>query len=78
MANTRRRSQRGGRMPVVMPVVSPVEPAPEGGARRRKTRKASPWNLFVKKIYGEMKKKHGKAASFGDALKEASRRKKEM
>jgi hypothetical protein len=54
----------------------PVAPAAMGG--RRKTRKASPWNLFVKKIYGEMKRKHGKSASFGDALKEASRRKKEM
>ena len=55
---------------------APMAPAAVGG--RRKTRKASPWNLFVKKIYGEMKRKHGKGASFGDALKEASRRKKEM
>ena len=55
---------------------APVAPAAVGG--RRKTRKASPWNLFVKKIYGEMKRKHGKGASFGDALKEASRRKKDM
>ena len=142
MANTRRRSQRGGNahmqtapvMPAAMggrpPVMMPVEPTPtyaeggrrrssrrsrhrggaynmmkpamggrpplpqfmpgaqappppvyeEGGGRRRsgKTRKASPWNLFVKKVYGEMKKKHGKGASFSDALKEASRRKKEM
>jgi hypothetical protein len=45
---------------------------------RRKTRKASPWNKFVQKIYQEMKRKLGKAASFGDALKEASKRKSEM
>ena len=40
-------------------------------------RKASPWNKFVKKIYSEMRRKD-KDASFSDALKEASRRKKEM
>ena len=40
-------------------------------------RKASPWNKFVKKIFGEMRRKD-KDASFGDALKEASRRKREM
>ena len=45
----------------------------EGG--KRKTRKASPWNKFVKKVYDEMKKAN-KDAKFGDALKEASRRKK--
>lgn len=44
----------------------------EGGKR-----KASPWNKFVKKIFGEMRRKD-KDASFGDALKEASRRKSEM
>jgi hypothetical protein len=67
----------GGRMPYEAPAAPVYE---EGGGRRRggKTRKASPWNLFVKKIYGEMKRKHGKGASFSDALKEASRRKKEM
>lgn len=47
----------------------------EGG--RRKTRKASPWNKFVKKIFEEMRRKD-KDASFGDALKAASRRKSEM
>jgi len=74
----RSRRHRGGRPPVVMPAESTFVPA-EGGRRRGgKTRKASPWNLFVKKIYGEMKRKHGKGASFSDALKEASRRKKEM
>ncbi len=50
--------------------------AQSGG--RRKTRKASPWNMFVKKIFQEMKKKQGKKASFSAALKEASRRKSEM
>lgn len=84
MANTRRRSQRGGNAhmqnagPAPNKPTAPVMPAAMGGRRRSgKTRKASPWNLFVKKIYGEMKKKHGKGASFSDALKEASRRKKE-
>ena len=38
-------------------------------------RKASPWNKFVKRVYEEMKRKDSKAA-FGDALKEASKRKK--
>lgn len=56
-----------------------------GGAKKaakqsggKKTRKASPWNKFVQKIYQEMKRKQGKAASFSAALKEASRRKSEM
>ena len=58
----------------------------EGGKRRnkteggkRKTRKlskgASEWNKAVMKVYAEMKKKDSKI-SFGDALKETSRRKK--
>ena len=41
----------------------------------RKSRKASPWNMAVKRVYNEMKRKD-RNASFGDALKEASRRKK--
>ena len=40
-------------------------------------RKASPWNKFVKKIFSEMRRKD-KDASFGDALKAASKRKSEM
>ena len=48
----------------------------DGG--KGKKRKASKWNLFTKKIFMEMKKKMGKKASFKMALKEASRRKKEM
>ena len=38
---------------------------------------ASAWNMFVKKIYWENKKKN-KNFQFKDALKEASRRKGEM
>jgi len=45
--------------------------------KRKGTRKASKWTMFVKKIYGEMKRKN-KNASLGDAMREASRRKSEM
>jgi hypothetical protein len=50
------------------------------GVSSRKTqnggkRKASPWNKFVKRVFDEMRRKDRKA-SFGDALKEASKRKK--
>jgi hypothetical protein len=45
--------------------------------KRKGTRKASKWTMFVKKIYGEMKRKN-KNASLGEAMKEASRRKSEM
>jgi hypothetical protein len=38
-------------------------------------RKASSWNKMVKAVFTEMRRKD-KSASFGDALKEASRRKK--
>ena len=41
-----------------------------GGARGK-----SDWNMLVKRTFEEMRKKDRKA-SFGDALKEASRRKK--
>jgi hypothetical protein len=41
----------------------------------KKTRKASPWNKAVKRVYEEMKRKD-RNATFGAALKEASRRKK--
>jgi len=47
----------------------------EGGKRR--SRKLSPWNKFVQKIYKEMKGQN-KSATFGEALKAASKRKKEM
>jgi hypothetical protein len=56
----------------------------EGGKRKTRKnvmmggkRKASPWNKFVKKIFSEMRRKD-KDATFGDALKEASKRKSEM
>jgi hypothetical protein len=55
------------------------------GGKRRKSkatrkmsggkRKPSPWNKMVKSVFDEMRRKD-KSASFGDALKEASRRKK--
>lgn len=44
----------------------------EGG---KKKRAPSAWNKAVKNVYQEMKRKD-RNASFGDALKEASRRKK--
>jgi hypothetical protein len=50
----------------------------EGGRRHkkmRKTRKVGKWPQFVKKVYGDMKKKD-KSATFRQAMKEASRRKK--
>jgi hypothetical protein len=47
----------------------------EGGTRKK--RALTPWAKFVKKIYAEMKRKNANA-SFGEALKEASRRKSEM
>jgi hypothetical protein len=40
-----------------------------------KKRAASSWNKAVKKVFEEMRRKD-RNASFGDALKEASRRKK--
>jgi hypothetical protein len=49
----------------------------EGGRRRKGTRKASKWNMFVKKIYQDMKRKD-KSATFSQALKVASKRKGEM
>ena len=45
--------------------------------KRKGTRKVSKWTSFVKKIYGEMKRKDPNA-SLGEAMKEASRRKSEM
>ena len=43
----------------------------------RKAGKGTPWTTFVKKVYTEMKKKN-KDAKLGDAMKEASKRKREM
>jgi len=42
---------------------------------RKAKRKPSAWNMLVMKVYKEMKAKD-KNVSFGDALKEASKRKK--
>jgi len=44
---------------------------------RKMGKKVSKWTAFVKKIYGEMKRKD-KNASLGDAMKAASKRKAEM
>ena len=42
---------------------------------KKGTRKLSSWNLLVMKTFKEMKAKN-KSATFSDALKEASKRKK--
>ena len=44
---------------------------------RKMGKKVSKWTAFVKKIYGEMKRKNPNT-KLGDAMKEASRRKSEM
>ncbi len=44
---------------------------------RKMGKKVSKWTAFVKKIYGEMKRKD-KNVSLGDAMKAASKRKSEM
>ena len=43
----------------------------------RKGSKSTSWTTFVKKIYNEMKKKN-KNVKLGEAMKEASKRKREM
>jgi len=47
----------------------------DGGRRKSRKAGAGSWPQFVKKTYMEMKKKD-KSATFKDAMKEASRRKK--
>ncbi len=51
----------------------------KGGRKgtRKMNKKASQWTAFVKKIYMEMKRKNP-AVKLGAAMKEASRRKREM
>ena len=49
----------------------------KGGKTRKLSKGASKWTAFVQKIYKEMKSK-SKTATFSQALKEASKRKKEM
>jgi hypothetical protein len=44
-------------------------------ASRKGTRKASSWAQSVKRVYAELKRKD-RNASLGDAMKEASRRRK--
>jgi hypothetical protein len=44
-------------------------------ASRKQSGGASDWNKAVMRVYGEMKRKNS-STSFGDALKEASKRKK--
>ena len=45
-------------------------------SKRKGTRKLSKWNVLVMKVYREMKAKD-KKVSFSDALKEASKRKRD-
>lgn len=40
-------------------------------------REPTPWNKLVKRVFEEMRRKD-RSATFSDALKEASKRKKEM
>jgi hypothetical protein len=74
MVNTRRNKKNGGTM-----MNKNKNKAVEGGKRRRGTRrlgrKASEWTKHVQRIYKELKSKNS-AAKLGDAMKEASRRKK--
>ena len=68
----RRKSRKSGGGESNVPVAA-AAPVMQGG--KRKTRKLSPWNKFVAKVYAEMKKMD-KNAKFSDALKEAAKRKK--
>lgn len=49
--------------------------AGKGKTMRGGKRPMSPWIKKVMAVYAEMKKKHGKKASFSDAMKEAKKRK---
>lgn len=85
----RHRKQRGGEgenaaAPTNVPPAPPASPAPPANNKpaniaggKRKSRKLSPWNKFVKKVYHDMKAKD-KSVTFSQALKEASKRKKDM
>lgn len=57
--------------------VAPAQAVVGGAKHKKKTRKLSKWNMFVKKVYHDMKRKD-KSATFSDALREASKRKSEM
>jgi hypothetical protein len=62
MAKTRRASRKGSRK---------ASRKTQSGGKRR----LSPWNEAVKRVYAELKRKD-RSATFGDALKLASKRKK--
>ena len=62
MANTRKMNRKASRK------ASKKTRKQDGGRRK------SAWNIAVKRVFDEMRRKDRKA-SFGDALKEASRRK---
>jgi hypothetical protein len=47
------------------------------GGKRRQSRKLTPWNKHVMKVFREMRAKN-KDVKFSDALKAASKRKSEM
>jgi len=49
----------------------------DGGRKKTRKAKGTPWTRFVKKIYDEMKRKD-KNVKLGAAMKEASKRKNEM
>ena len=60
-------------MPKAMPAPSGAKPPMRGGKRTK--RKASSWNKAVKRVYEEMKRKN-RNATFGEAMRVASQRKK--
>jgi hypothetical protein len=66
MAKTRR-ARRGSR--------KAARKASSRKASRKQSGGASEWNKAVMRVYGEMKRKDSNV-KFGDALKEASKRKK--
>ena len=77
-----RRVRRGGAAPMPnmpkMPMLPmPMPPMPNIPAQKggKTKRKASSWNKAVSRVYHEMKRKNSNA-TFGQAMKEASARKK--
>ena len=66
MAKTRRANRKGSR-----------KASRKGGASRKgaATRKGGDWAASVKRVYAELKRKNP-SARLGDAMKEASRRRK--
>lgn len=67
MANTRKMNRKASRK---MNRKASRKTRKQDGGRRK-----SAWNMAVKRVFEEMRRKDRKA-SFGDALKEASRRKR--